>query len=183
MALERIAALRAMAPERIDSFDRSYTLCYTDGSAKDGVHDGGYGILVQWPDGTTTRASGPVGKITCSYDCEYKAFVECLRLVLRRHREGTTLTGVVVLTDCQSLVRKLRGTGSAEVGEALQLVEELMRVENVRVIVQWLPSHVGTGGQSRQTPTAAKQPGHPNAGGTTSATQNSCPLGSRIGII
>ncbi|GFN78809.1 hypothetical protein PoB_000531500 [Plakobranchus ocellatus] len=29
---------------------------------------------------------------------------------------------------------------------ALQLVEELMRVENFRVIVQWLPSHVGIGG-------------------------------------
>ncbi|GFO44663.1 RNA-directed DNA polymerase from [Plakobranchus ocellatus] len=60
--------------------------------------------------------------------------------------EGTTLPGVVILTDCQSLVRKLSGTGSAEVGTALQLAEELMRVENVRIIVQWLPSHVGIRG-------------------------------------
>ncbi|GFO01500.1 Gag-Pol polyprotein [Plakobranchus ocellatus] len=185
------SALRAIALERIDSFDKSYTLCYTDGSARDGVHDSGYGILVQWPDGTITRASGPVGKITCSYDCEYKAFVECLKIVLRRHREGTTLLGVVILTDCQSLVRKLSGTGSAEVGTALQLVEELVRVENVRVIVQWLPSHVGIGGnetadklanqgRNQQQP---KQPGHSKASGTPSATQNSRPLGSRIGII
>ncbi|GFO17683.1 reverse transcriptase-like protein [Plakobranchus ocellatus] len=85
-------ALRAIALERIDSFDKSYTLCYTDGSAKDGVHDGGYGILVQWPG-----------------------------------RQGP-------------------GTGSAEVGTALQLVEELVQVENVRIIFQWLPSHVGIGG-------------------------------------
>ncbi|GFN92936.1 RNA-directed DNA polymerase from mobile element jockey-like [Plakobranchus ocellatus] len=140
------SALRAIALERIDGFDKSYARCYTNGSARDGVHDGGYGILVQWPDGTTTRASGPVGKITFSFDCEYKALVECLRLVLRRHREGTTLPGVVVLTDCQWLVRKLSGMGSAEVGTALQLMEELVRVENVRVIVQWLPSHVGIGG-------------------------------------
>ncbi|GFO35309.1 hypothetical protein PoB_006181400 [Plakobranchus ocellatus] len=38
--------------------------------------------------------------------------------------------------------------GSADAGEALQLVKELMRVENIRVVVQWLPLHVGIAGSA-----------------------------------
>ncbi|GFO31615.1 hypothetical protein PoB_005812000 [Plakobranchus ocellatus] len=41
-------------------------------------------------------------------------------------------SGVVILTDCLVLVNNLNGTGSADVGETLQLVDELQRMEKDR---------------------------------------------------
>ncbi|GFO32183.1 hypothetical protein PoB_005868800 [Plakobranchus ocellatus] len=62
------SVIRALALERIDSFDKEYILCSTDGSTRDGVLDGGYGIFIQWPDETTTRTLGPVGN-RCAAAC------------------------------------------------------------------------------------------------------------------
>ncbi|GFN80898.1 hypothetical protein PoB_000740400 [Plakobranchus ocellatus] len=55
------SALKALALEKISSLDRSYAICYTDGSAENGIGNGGCGFLYQWLDGTTTRETDSVG--------------------------------------------------------------------------------------------------------------------------
>ncbi|GFN87814.1 hypothetical protein PoB_001432000 [Plakobranchus ocellatus] len=78
------AVIRAIALERIESYDKNFSLCYTDGSAKDVVQDGGYSIIIQWPDGMTTRTKEPIGKTTCSYECQM--LEACFTEAEGRHR-------------------------------------------------------------------------------------------------
>ncbi|GFO48556.1 RNA-directed DNA polymerase from mobile element jockey-like [Plakobranchus ocellatus] len=52
------SALKTLALEKVSSLDSSYAICYTDGSAENGIGKGGYGVLYQWPDGMTTREAG-----------------------------------------------------------------------------------------------------------------------------
>ncbi|GFO48555.1 reverse transcriptase [Plakobranchus ocellatus] len=129
------SALKAFALEKVSSLDSSYAIRYMDGSAENGIGKGGYSVLYQWPDGTTTREAGSVGSICCSYDCEYKALLKCLKGTIRRHREVGPLPGVAILTDCQALLHNLKRAGSAEVGEAMCLIDELQRLEKVRLEV------------------------------------------------
>ncbi|GFO26813.1 RNA-directed DNA polymerase from [Plakobranchus ocellatus] len=122
---------------------REYAIAYTDGSSTGGTGNGGYGICFLWPDGSTTRICGLVGDWTCSYECELMAVTECLRVDIENQREGVALPGVVILTDCRTLVWALGGSGSEGVGEAVLLVDYLLKTEGVRTVVQWIPSHVG----------------------------------------
>ncbi|GFO44846.1 hypothetical protein PoB_007135100 [Plakobranchus ocellatus] len=71
--------------------------------------------------------------------CELKAVSKCLRVVIRRQWEAAALSGVVILTDCRAWVQTLGGSGREGVEEA----DYLQKTERVKIVVQWLPSHVG----------------------------------------
>ena len=93
----------------------------------------------------TTRTNGPVGQRTCSYDCEKAALHACIRLLKERHERGDPLHGVVILSDCRSLVQNLGGFNPTSMGGILSPMEKL-RQADVRIICQWIPSHVGIHG-------------------------------------
>ncbi|GFN77494.1 hypothetical protein PoB_000400000 [Plakobranchus ocellatus] len=61
--------------------------------------------------------------------CELKAVNECLRVVIRRQREGAALLGVVILTDCRVLKQALGGSGSESMGRAMLLADYLQNTE------------------------------------------------------
>ncbi|GFN96032.1 RNA-directed DNA polymerase from mobile element jockey-like, partial [Plakobranchus ocellatus] len=174
------SALKALALEKVSSLDSSYAICYTDGSAENGIGKGGYGVLYQWPDGTTTREAGSVGSICCSYDCEYKALLECLKGTIRRHREVGPLPGVAILTDCQALLHNLKRAGSAEVGEAMRLIDELQRLEKVRVVIQWVPSHIGLAGNETADSLAREGTAHTQLQNPTTYGQVVQSLGRKL---
>ncbi|GFN84234.1 ribonuclease h [Plakobranchus ocellatus] len=71
------------------------------------------------------------------------AVTECLRVINEKQREGATLPGVVIPTDCRALMWALGGSGSEDVGEAALLADYLLKTEGVRTVVQWIPSDVG----------------------------------------
>ncbi|GFN85280.1 RNA-directed DNA polymerase from mobile element jockey-like [Plakobranchus ocellatus] len=117
-------------------FGREHAIAHTDGSSTGGTGNGGYGIYILWPDGSTTRKCGPVGEWTCSYECELMAVTECLPVIIEKQREGAALPGVVMLTDCRVLVQALGGSGSEGVGEAVLLADYLLKSEGVWTMVQ-----------------------------------------------
>ncbi|GFN85840.1 hypothetical protein PoB_001234600 [Plakobranchus ocellatus] len=84
---------------------------------------------------------GPVEETTCSYERELMAVIECLRVFIRRQREGAALPGVVIYTDCRALEQAFGGSGSENVGRAVVLGDYLQKTERVRTVVQWLLSH------------------------------------------
>ena len=95
---------KTAALEFIDSYPAEYVRCYIDGSATEGTSDGGYGVYIEWKSQETTRTSGPVGRRTCSYECEKAALHACIRILKERHDRADQLPGVVILCDCRSLV-------------------------------------------------------------------------------
>ena len=58
---------------------------------------------------------------------------------------GDQLPGVVILCDCRSLVQNLGGFNTTSMGDILSATEQL-RQADVRIICQWIPSHVGIRG-------------------------------------
>ena len=136
---------KAAALEFIDSYPAECVRCYIDGSATGGTSDGGYGVYIEWKSQETTRTSGPVGRRTCSYECEKAALHACIRIPKERHDRGDQLPGIVILCDCRSLVQNLGGFNPTSMGDILSATEEL-RQADVRIIFQWIPSQVGIHG-------------------------------------
>ena len=137
--------LKAAALECIDQYPNDFARCYIDGSATDGMRNGGYGVKIDWPDTKRTmQTSGSVGRLTCSFDCERKAFDECVNILRRRH-ERIPLSGAVIFCDCQALLRALSGQNLTGVSECMININSL-RESGVELTAQWIPSHVGIPG-------------------------------------
>ena len=136
---------RAAALEYIDSYPTEYVKCYMDGSAMEGISDGGYGVYIEWKSQETSRISGPIGHRTCCFECEKAALHECIRLLKERHDRGAQFPGAVIFCDCRSLVQNLGGFNPTNMGNIMSIPEQL-RQADVRIICQWIPSHVGIHG-------------------------------------
>ena len=136
---------KAAALEFIDSYPAEYVRCYIDGSAMEGTSDDGYGVYIEWKSQEATRTSGPEGRRTCSYECEKAALHRCIRILKERHDRGNPLPGIVILCDCRSLMQNLGGFNPTSMGDILSATEQL-RQADVRIICQWIPSHVGIHG-------------------------------------
>ena len=137
--------LKATALECIDAYPKDHAKCYIDGSATEGVSDGGYGVYIEWNDNSTTSVSGPVGKRTCSFECEKAALTECVRLLKERQSKDDQFPGAVIFCDCRSLVQNLGGFNPSNMGKILNVTEQL-RQSGARITCQWIPSHVGIHG-------------------------------------
>ena len=126
----------------IEGYPKSYVQCYIDGSATKGTKDGGYGFTIKRPtDEANTDGLGPVGILTCSFECEKTALVKCIETLMVKHREGMQFPGVVFLSDSQALLQVLGGHLSATISDSMLKLEEL-RTIGIRVLAQWMPSHV-----------------------------------------
>ena len=65
-----------------------------------------------------------------------------------KHREGMRFPGVVFLSDCQALLQVLGGQLSATISDSMSNLEKL-RTSGIRVLAQWIPSHVGIKGNEK----------------------------------
>ena len=117
--------------------------CWTDGSAKEGTHDGGGGALIVVGDEQRERKA-PAGRYCSSYHAEMVAIDTALDEVLRSlpEREGET---VRVFTDSRSAIQRLSGGPLNQTEQtAVDVWRKLLRVSEGRsVAFQWVPSHCG----------------------------------------
>ena len=143
--------LKATAVECIDAYPKDHAKCYIDGSATEGVSDGGYGVYIEWNDNSTTSVSGPVGKRTCSFECEKAAFAECVRLLKERQSKDDQFPGAVIFCDCRSLIQNLGGFNPNNMGNILSVTEQL-RQAGVRITCQWIRTRAFTGAKGRLRP-------------------------------
>ena len=84
-----------------------------------------------------------MGRRTCSYECEKAALHACIRKLKDRYDRGGQLPEVVIFCDCRSLVQNLIGVNPTSMGDILSAMEQL-RQADVRIICQWIPSHITT---------------------------------------
>ena len=105
------ACRRREAKIHLQSLPQEAIWVWTDGSATEGVLDGGAGALIVWPDGEEQEISAPAGGLCSSYRAELVALREAVGH-LRDKPTHTTLP-IVVCTDSQAALSALR-SGPAE---------------------------------------------------------------------
>ena len=118
-----------------------WTRVYTDGSAQNAVRNGGSGVYVEYPDGTTDTTSIPTGNYCNNYESEVKAICAAAEKLLTSDR---TSHPIVILTDARSVLEALQSNKLPELKEVLSIVQN-----KCRIILQWIPSHCGIAGNER----------------------------------
>ncbi|KAF0300621.1 hypothetical protein FJT64_003287 [Amphibalanus amphitrite] len=106
--------------EKAEAFNATYahvsrqcaTWVWTDGSATDGVLNGGAGALIVWPDGEERSVRAPAGRLCSSFRAEMVALQTALSFLLENplHADDP----VVICTDSQSALAALREGPAAQ---------------------------------------------------------------------
>ena len=99
------------------------------------IKNGGAGVYVRSPDGSTQTEAIPTG-INCT---KYRAEVEALIHVATMMRD-TMDEQVVFLTDAKSVLEATRA------GKLPHLQTALNSINCFRLVLQWIPSHCGVAG-------------------------------------
>ena len=118
-------------------YEEAWTHIFTDGSASDAVKNGGAGVYIQEVDGSTKVLAEPTGL----YCTNYRAEVEALIIAAEeKSKDISKESQVVVFTDALSVLQDL------EKGGLPQLRSALRKLDCLKVILQWIPSHCGISG-------------------------------------
>ena len=110
---------------------------YTDSSATEAVRNGGGGVYIEWPDGTSESHAIPTGLFSSNYRAEIAALEEEAH-ILKNHSK-TSKYRVVLLTDAKSFLHVLM---SAKCLLTKQLLAALCQLHSIALtVVQWIPRH------------------------------------------
>ena len=114
---------------------------YTAGSVEEGVRNGGAACVARVGEEEIVRRK-PAGRWSSSFVAEAVALDEALEVV--REREPMS---ALICTDSQALVRRLKSRVVEKEERMAQLRRKLREVcERSRVVIQWVPGHVGVEG-------------------------------------
>ena len=150
---------KALTLEMIQSrYPKStWTHVFTDGSAENAVRNGGSGACIRRPDGTTSSLSIPAGDLSSNYRAEVHAMKAATELLIE---EDCNQQNIVLLSDSLSALQSL--TNGPTDFRTQQLHNSLRTLsDNNRVVLQWVPAHVGIAGNEtadRLAKAAAKLP-------------------------
>ena len=112
---------------------------FTDGSATKAVSDGGAGVYIKFPDGTTVTRSTSTGMHCSNYKAEVKALILAVEMI--KDNSWRECRQVVFQTDALSVLEALVKGGERELAESLNTL-----AETHRVALQWIPAHCGIPG-------------------------------------
>ena len=119
---------------------------WTDGSATDGIINGGSGALIKPKKSPPVTIMISAGKYTSSYNAELKA----LRVALRYLDEniGQNNTCIIAL-DNQGVIVKIKAGHLRQDDQTSNDIWKLIKQltdKNNSILLQWIPSHVGIDG-------------------------------------
>ena len=135
----------------------TWTHVFTDGSAKNVVRNGGSGAHIRRSDETTSSLSIPAGDLSSNYRVEVHALKAATEFLIE---EDCNQQNIVLLSDSLSALQSLTN-GPTDL-RTHQLHNSLCTLShNNRVVLQWVPAHVGIAGNEtadRLAKAAAKLP-------------------------
>ena len=123
----------------------AWTHVYTDGSAEEGMKNGGSGVYIRYSDGDTTSLSVPGGLQCSNYRAEILAISTAAEHLLEsRKKMGNT----TIFADSLSTLQALN---SADPDQMIQgLHSSLAKLTaQFTVSLQWVPAHVGLTGNEK----------------------------------
>ena len=122
-----------------------WTHIYTDGSAEEAVTNGGAGIYLRYPDGSTASYSVPTGKHSTNFKAESCAILHAAETV---NKSNKTTENTVIFSDCKSVLESISSKSTNETIRKIK--EELTNLQlRTKVILQWVPSHCGLSGNEK----------------------------------
>ena len=114
---------------------------YTDGSVEGSVNNGG-SVAVAFMNSNKIVRMKVVGQWSSSYIVEIGALDLACDVVSELKPQS-----VCMVTDSQALIRSLENGSSSTVTELEEVKKKLLDISSeCRVIIQWMPAHVGTDG-------------------------------------
>ena len=129
----------------------------TDGSAENAVRNGGSGAYIRRSDGTTSSLSIPAGDLSSNYRAEVHTLKAATEHLIE---EDCKQQNIVLLSDSLSALQSL--TNGPTDFRTQQLHNSLCNLsDNNRVVLQWVPAHIGIAGHEtadRLAKAAAKLP-------------------------
>ncbi|XP_064622569.1 ribonuclease H-like [Lineus longissimus] len=124
----------------------TWTHVYTNGSSQNAVSNGGSGVFIKLQDRSSHSISVPSGILCSNYRAEMQVLtIATDYLITTQEDVGDNL---VLLTDSLSALQALMAATSD------QLTENLLKnlsslLQDRRVVLQWIPAHVGVPGNER----------------------------------
>ena len=141
---------RDAASQHLAALPQCATWVWTDGSATDGVTDGGAGALIEWPDGGELEVRIPGGSICSSFRAEMLALHSALSHL--QENPAHVEDPIVVCTDSQSALASLREGPVAQsslLGIGIWRTLKGLSESGRQIVLQWVPSHCGLRGNER----------------------------------
>ena len=130
-----------------------WTHVFTDGSAENAVRNGGSGAYIRSSDGTNSPLSIPACDLSSNYRAEVHALKAATELLIE---EDCNQQNIVLLSALQSLTKGSSDLRTQQLHNSLHTLSD-----NNRVVLQWVPAHVGIAGNEtadRLAKAAAKLP-------------------------
>ena len=139
--------LRNLTPALIvDRFPHTaWTHVYTDGSAEEGMKNGGSGVYIRYSDGDTTSLSFPGGLQSSNYRAEILAICTAAEHLLE---SGKQIGNIIIFTDSLSTLQTLNSVDPDQTIQGLHSSLAKLTAQH-SASLQWVPAHVGLTGNER----------------------------------
>ena len=138
--------------ETIQNFPTTSIHVYTDGSAFKATTKAGYGILLKYPDGTTSEHYDSCGENCSNYEAEAVAITTAIQIIHQKF-ELTEITpsDIVIFSDSKSVLQALQNS-PLQGKIILDIAEEtdrLLTAYGIQITLQWIPGHNSISGNDR----------------------------------
>ena len=125
----------------------AWTHVYTDGSAEEGMKNGGSSVYIRHSDGDTTSLSVPGGLQCSSYRAEILAICTAAEHLLESRKK---MGNIAIFTDSLSTLQALNSDDPDQMIQGLHSSLAKLTAQ-FTVSLQWVPAHVGLTGSEKQT--------------------------------
>ena len=145
-------ALKASALETIDSYPSTWIHSYTDGSAFKATINAGYGAAIHMPSGEKKEIFNSSGSFCSNYIAEQQAITNAITFInYYFDNNPQDITNTIIFTDSLSTLDALENGSdvSKDITHLKWSLHNLMSRHNTRVVLQWIPAHIGIQGNER----------------------------------
>lgn len=154
--------LKRQAEDTIAQYPDNWVHVYTDGSAFKGTTNAGCGVLIHFPDGQKQEISKACGHFCSNYAAELIGIETATTHLLKSFQETPNQArDTVIFTDSLSALQAI-DNNPAEEREIITIASQINNMTakyGIRIIIQWIPSHIGLAG-NEQADRLAKKGAH-----------------------
>ena len=135
----------------IDSYSSDWIHVYTDGSAFKGTTKAGYGIFIQYPDGSSNELFEACGEKCTNYEAEMMAIETAIyHLSTIFQACPSKARNIVIFSDSQSVLQALESDPhSQDLTQIVLGTHHLKTSFGISLVMQWIPGHSQTPGNDR----------------------------------
>lgn len=144
--------LKQSTLETIQNFPSTIIHVYTDGSAFKATTKAGYGILLKYPDGTSSEHCDSCGENCSNYEAEAAAIKTAIQIIYQNF-ELTEITpsDIVLFSDSKSVLQTLQNPPYQDkvVLEIAEEIDRLLTAYDIQITLQWIPGHNNISGNDK----------------------------------